>query len=586
MKYEADIIKEIVDKRGHEKTSIHYQSECVEEWVKEVEGAYPKLCDYQPEWLNYSNENNIGVFPYLTLTDVTDATVENVVPYAYKRAILKGQTLVNLLETKKEKYTFNNQQNWIIEDGYLKCNGTSSWHTVTDKFNDMIKPSTKYLLRIEIAENTLGVVLNIDGRGTSILQSTTFLSFGENEVGVKSHIVTTASELDSTKNGLFRLPINITNGGTLKIRFMAIEYQEGIENWDIPYFEGMQSVKLPVLKTTGKNFKQGSPIGNFTENNGEYVFTNMSNRNGIRFDVDNTMKIGDTITVSVDCKKNKDFGNNLILLAMNNDVELINKSVPFSMAYERKSLTITIPDNTTHLFLGIGSSLYRNVSFNNIQVEQGHIATSYEPYKSNILTVNEPIELRGIGKVRDELNCLTGELTQRVGEIVLDGGENENWLNWNGYSGSENLIGFYIDNTIDYDNSKGNDIRILCSSFPTSNSQIGLPVNYEGIATRQNGDGINRVYFSFKRTTVGSSLDELKTYLQNNPILIQYKSKTESVKTVDLSVVDQDGKPLAQIKPIEGTMHLNTSGETINPLFSGEVPVEAITQNLASFIEE
>ena len=26
----------------------------------------------------------------------------------------------------------------------------------------------------------------------------------------------------------------------------VFEYQDGMENWDIPYFEGMQSVKMPV----------------------------------------------------------------------------------------------------------------------------------------------------------------------------------------------------------------------------------------------------------------------------------------------------------------------------------------------------
>ena len=31
---------------------------------------------------------------------------------------------------------------------------------------------------------------------------------------------------------------------------MLIEYQEGMENWDIPYFEGVQSVKMPVLSTS------------------------------------------------------------------------------------------------------------------------------------------------------------------------------------------------------------------------------------------------------------------------------------------------------------------------------------------------
>ena len=50
-------------------------------------------------------------------------------------------------------------------------------------------------------------------------------------------------------------------------------------------------------------------------------------------------------------------------------------------------------------------------------------------------------------------------------------------------------------------------------------------------------------------------------------------------------IVNQDGENVS-LRPIEGTMHLKTSGETINPLFSGEIPVEAITQNLASFIEE
>ena len=39
----------------------------------------------------------------------------------------------------------------------------------------------------------------------------------------------------------------------------------------------------------------------------------------------------------------------------------------------------------------------------------------------NILSVNEDDELRGIEDVKDELDLLTGELTQRIGEIVLDG---------------------------------------------------------------------------------------------------------------------------------------------------------------------
>ena len=103
MKYQSELIKEIVDNRGHKKSSLHYQSECEETWIEEAKGAYPKLCDYESEWLNYISilddmggsedpEPPIGEFPYETVTTNTSATVNHVVPYAYKTAILYGKT--------------------------------------------------------------------------------------------------------------------------------------------------------------------------------------------------------------------------------------------------------------------------------------------------------------------------------------------------------------------------------------------------------------------------------------------------------------------------------------------------------------
>lgn len=53
MKVKSDLIHEILENRGHEFPDLHYQSECVESWIKECEGSYPKLCDYESEWLNY-----------------------------------------------------------------------------------------------------------------------------------------------------------------------------------------------------------------------------------------------------------------------------------------------------------------------------------------------------------------------------------------------------------------------------------------------------------------------------------------------------------------------------------------------------
>ena len=59
MKYESELIREILEQRGHEVPTLHYQSECVKSWIDEAKVAYPKLCDYESEWLNYINENPI-----------------------------------------------------------------------------------------------------------------------------------------------------------------------------------------------------------------------------------------------------------------------------------------------------------------------------------------------------------------------------------------------------------------------------------------------------------------------------------------------------------------------------------------------
>ena len=62
-----------------------------------------------------------------------------------------------------------------------------------------------------------------------------------------------------------------------------------------------------------------------------------------------------------------------------------------------------------------------------VSVQNPSLTTSNEDgTKSNTLTVNEDVTLRGIGDVQDTLDCLTGEVTERIGEIMLDG--SEDWV--------------------------------------------------------------------------------------------------------------------------------------------------------------
>ena len=420
MKYQSEIIKEIIDPRGHDKSSLHYESECIESWIDEHKGAYPKLCDYQSEWLNYINESPIGEFPYETVINVTEATVNNVVPYAYKSASLKGNTLVNI--ATKHHGGSNEAGEVLMTPTLLKANTKYYIKVIDNEFN-----LTKVSFRTKDWTDRWYYATN----GDVILTTPSQTEFN-NFMYLTSNV---------TKNGK---EVEIDDTIRDRLKWIICEYQEGIENWDIPYFEGIQSVQVPVLTT--------------------------SNEDGT---------------------------------------------------------------------------------------------------KTNILTVNEEVELRGIGDVKDELDLLTGEVTERIGEVVLDGSQNlaitqtgENTIRYQ-YVFNDKSYGFtnVVSDILSTANVFANDIE--CISGVNNNSNIMFRLSKE------------------KATNV----QECKQYLQQNPITVHYERITPTIKTVDLTIVNQDGKNVS-LKPIEGTMHLSTSSETIKPLFSGEIPVEAITQNLASFIEE
>ena len=155
------------------------------------------------------------------------------------------------------------------------------------------------------------------------------------------------------------------------------------------------------------------------------------------------------------------------------------------------------------------------------QLEQGSTATSYEPYKSNILTVNEDLTLRGIGNVKDTLDCLTGEVTERIGEIVLDG--SENWI----FHGGKTNTNIY---RLPYSKLAPIDNFILCDKLPVA--ALG---DVEKIST---GGAVDTNYYAFYialSITKANTLSDFKSYLSENPLVVQYQLKRPTIKTVDLS---------------------------------------------------
>ena len=458
LKYESEILFELMKRDGDDNPSdvLPYESELKEKYLQQVEGAYPKLQDYRPEWLNYNLSAHLpSGFPAEALTDVTQATIDNVVPYAYGSAILKGNTLVNLSENlqtiTRTVNSWYREEPLIADISKLK---TNIYYTVLYKLENVSGNHQNYTT-IEL------------GIGTTAPLKTITVSSELNKVGgwcKASFQLTDAliKEYPSYKK-LYIRPIrrhtSPVDDESIKytIRGFAILEGDYITN-PIPFnkvFEGMQSVKMPVLTT--------------------------SNEDGT---------------------------------------------------------------------------------------------------KTNILTVNEDVTLRGIGEVKDELNLLTGELTQRVGEAVLDGSEDESYTIISQATKTHTSFNVRQLSGLVKTISESNTDDLLSDKLQSTSHTIYNKA-VEGVHNKS-----NNLYINLSNEKTGGTVDGLKAYLQSNPITVQYLLKTAVIKTVDLTVTDQDGNTESIIRPIEGTMTLTTSSDTIQPTFTGEVPVEAITQNLASFIKE
>ena len=110
--YEAEVLFQLMEREGFNIPSSvpPYESEIKAYLINQVKQAYPKLTDYEAEWLLYNYTKHLPAeFPIQTVANATSATFENVVPFAYQNAVLKGQTFVNLSGCKNLECAKNKQ---------------------------------------------------------------------------------------------------------------------------------------------------------------------------------------------------------------------------------------------------------------------------------------------------------------------------------------------------------------------------------------------------------------------------------------------------------------------------------------------
>ena len=374
-----------------------------------IDGAY-KSCVLKGKTLvNHNAEgNNRNEYACMPSLEGSNLTVNGTVEGKVKSAILTGQTLVNLSP-------FTN-----------KIALSPSNISETKKVLQTLNKNTKYILIFNINNSTSSLASNyIMVRGYNA--DGAFKEYGRTikNFGNGRHYIL----LESTEGNVERIFIGSDFSCEIDDTILTI-YQDGMENWDIPYFTGMQSVKMPVLKTTGKNLFDGEGLyaavqaGQATGGlelliNGLKIKKNTKYSISFKYETDTDRPVSSYCVLSK-INQSLDNHNELYVFNQNNSSNgnsLNTRSLQFNSGdFEYLYLSASSITPTTDGY----------ISYSDIQVEEGSTATPFEPYKSNILTVNEEVELGSVGEVKDELNLLTGQLTQRTETRAYQEGDESN----------------------------------------------------------------------------------------------------------------------------------------------------------------
>ena len=330
--------------------------------------------------VEYAVKTAIGEFNYLDY-DGQHITATNTIAGQAKNATLKGQTLVSLTKAVHGNGRVNKQYGNTV---YVKL--------------ELLKPSTQYI----------AYIFN-DGEEDVELYWNSSANFQWKTFVCKSKAITYsigASKANFNDNDLI-FSVQTTQTLPQNLRCVILEYQEGMENWDVPYFEGMASCKAPVLRTVGKNLfdgelELGAISGGINQNWREYF----RSKNFIPIKPNTAYGLPNQILID-----NTLYNGKYELNFYDNDKKYISTVVD--------KICITPPNAK---FMRICYFVKQNFEItldklNGTQIylyENGTTNDEFEPYKSNILTVNEGVELGSVGEAKDELNLLTGQLTQRT----------------------------------------------------------------------------------------------------------------------------------------------------------------------------
>lgn len=485
--------------------------------------------------------------------------------YGYTKEIsVKGRTLQNLYPKLDINNYFKKSTMIKFDENVIKFTADGTYQDFWLKKEALnVKPNTTYTLVIDVLKNT---IVNTQSDEMLHLLNTTNLftnqmSFFKNEVALNKNTAVGRYKFkvitkDNLSVAAFATRCYLSAeaiSGELWVKYSLLEGDYTNIDFDIPYFAGIKSVgesyvteegKYPVnIKSCGKNLFDGQLQRGYWYNDtlksSDYAVANINNI---------PIKTNTCYSFYIE-----GYNGNIYIEELNNNLQGIK-------SFAIKSGQFINTTNGRFLRFCTANNESEKVEIHvKVQIEEGTVATDYEPYQESIqeLLLDEPLRSLPNG-VCDEIK--DGVLIRRCEEIILNGSES-GWVTQR--TKNDGSFGYAINLKYRAKNYQ-NQILHMTGLYLKPANQYSV---WETDANTIYLDSDVHIY------TDGGSLDQFKTTLSKNPIKVIYELATP----VEIPLTNYN----INLKTYAGTTHI-ASTNVLPATINCKVPsnVQAVISNL------
>lgn len=454
----------------------------------------------------------------------------------------KQYTGKNLLQNDGVTKTVNGVTFTVNEDKSVTINGTAAEQTTFIVKSSMTMNKGKYVFAKDYRNWSVncGVDQNKDGKFEKVIA----VHGSEFEI--------TDENIDRTYSFYIRVIKGVTVNNLTVYPLLRKSSDDdtyephvgGVPSPNPVYPQGINSVEVSEIWTHGKN------LFDYTEVESSWYKPSTSSVYRKVF------KLKPNTSYTISASVNAATGGAYCFIISGNNLEF--GAVTASNGAPAGNPRTVITDSNGEFVVGTFLDSGVAVSDSFIQLEEGSVATEYEPYTETRETLSAPIVLRGIGSAKDVLckqNGVFGVL-RNIYNNTYKGGSNETW-----YKPTSANAYRIINSLINVPPNNNTITNALCSHFisDTINKIYNTALDMNGkFGIGTNGEIV------FRKDDI-TTLEAWKSWIASNNVTIQGVLKTPTFEPLPLA----DQIALHKLETFGGVTYVYTDS-TIEPIITLE----------------